>query len=190
MPQYQSAQQAAPRSRPQTRPPGLGLAAAIAAISAALSGFWLMSAGAAPPRATAPGASELAEVKDAEIGAALTTLDPSNAALARFQTTKDSCRPPLAWVSLVSPPGQPPATVRLISGEYVSPAFEVTPVPVRVAIPYPRPYETGHGAISVVDIGGSATISLLPAWQVTAKDGRVTRQVTWLPVKRCAPSNG
>jgi len=65
----------------------------------------------------------------------------------------------------------------------------VSAKPVRVAIPFPAPYETGHGALTAIDVGGSATISLLPSWRVSAQDGKTTRAVTWHPVKNCSLRN-
>jgi hypothetical protein len=135
--------------------------------------------------------SDLTEVDERDIADALITMSPSNAVLAEFRTGKDgSCRRPLAWVSLVSAPGEPPSRIRLISGTYYSPLFEVSTTPVRVALPFPAPYESGRGVLSAIDVGGSATIALLPAWRVSAQDGKTTRAVTWQPVQNCSTPNG
>jgi hypothetical protein len=132
----------------------------------------------------------MTEVEEQEITGALTTMGLPNTALAQYREGKDGgCRQPVAWVSLVSTPGEPPSHIRLISGTYYSPVFEVAATPVRVALPFPAPYETGRGALTAIDVGGSATISLLPAWRISAQDGRATRVVTWDPVKSC-PRNG
>jgi len=164
---------------------------AIAVISGAVCWFWLASGRANSPGATAANVSNLTEVDEQELEGALTTLDVPNAALPQFRAGKDGgCRRPLAWVSLVSPPGEVPSQIRLISGTYVSPIFEVSATPVRVAVPFPAPYETGHGALTAIEVGGSAAISLLPAWRVSARDGKATRAVTWHPVKNCSARNG
>jgi hypothetical protein len=169
----------------------MGLTTAIAAISGALCWFWLSSGRANPSETTAPNVSALTEIQEHDIAGALTTLSLPNAGLAQFREAKDrGCRRPLAWVSLATPPGQPPSRIRLISGTYYSPVFDVSATPVRVALPYPAPYQTGHGALTAIDVGGSAVISLLPPWQVSAQDGRTTRAVTWNPAKNCTPSNG
>ena len=160
---------------------------ASAVISGVICWFWL-----APGRTNQPQTkvSDLTEVAEPDITGALTTVNLPEAVLARFREAKDdSCRWPLAWVSVVSPPGEPPSRIRLISGTYFSPIFEVSATPVRVALPFPAPYETGRGTLTAVDIGGSATVSLLPAWRVSATDGRTTHAVTWHPVKNC-PRNG
>jgi hypothetical protein len=179
-----------PRRKNQTAPPGLGLSMAIAVISGVVSWFWLTSGRANPPEAIAPNMSVLTEADDADITGALTTMDLPTAALAQFREAKDGgCRRPLAWVSLVSAPGDPPSHIRLISGTYYSPVFAVSATPVRVALPFPAPYETGHGTLTAIDVGGSTAISLLPTWRVSAQDGKTTRAVTWHPVK-CSPRNG
>jgi hypothetical protein len=159
-------------------------------ISGVVCWFWLVSGRANPLQAAAPNVSELTEVEEADVTGALTTMSPSNAMLAEFQKKQDgSCRRPLAWVTLVSAPGESPSRIRLISGSYYSPLFEVSATPIRVALPFPAPYETGQGVLTAIDAGGSATISLLPAWRVSVQDGKTTRPVTWHPVKSCGPRN-
>ncbi|MGA2289007.1 hypothetical protein [Bradyrhizobium sp.] len=191
MTQDTQARPSAARRKNQSAPPGIGLTMAIAVISGVVCWFWLASGRANPVRSTAPNVSDLTEVEEREIAGALTTMSLSNAGLAQFREGKDGgCRRPLAWVSLVSAPGEPPSHVRLISGTYYSPIFEVSATPVRVALPFPAPYETGHGALTAIDVGASAIISLLPAWRVSAQDGKTTREVSWRPVKSCGPRNG
>jgi hypothetical protein len=176
------------RRKNQSALPGMGLTIAIAVISGVVSWFWLASGRA---NLLPPNVSELTEVQESDIPGALTTMGPANPGLAQFQKAQDGrCRRPLAWVSLATAPGEPPSHIRLISGTYFSPVFEVTAVPMRVALPYPAPYETGHGLLTAIDVGGSTTIALLPAWRVAAQDGRTTRAVTWNPVNSCSPRNG
>ena len=170
--------------------PGIGLTIAIAVISGVICWFWLTAGRANPLKPTAPNVSDLTEVEEREVAGALTTMNLPNAVLPHFREAKEGgCRRPLAWVSLASAPGEPPSRIRLISGTYFSPVFEVSATPVRVALPFPAPYETGRGTLTALDVGGSATISLLPAWRVSAQDGRTTRVVTWHPVKNCSPRN-
>ena len=190
MTQDTEARRSAPRRKNQSALPGMGLAIAIAVITGVVCWFRLASGRANPLKPTAPGGSDLTEVEEREVAGALTTMTLPNAVLAQFREGKEGgCRRPLAWVSLVSAPGEPPGRIRLISGTYYSPVFEVSAVPVRVAIPFPAPYETGHGALTAIDVGGSATISLLPAWRVSPQDGKTTHTVTWHPVKSCTPRN-
>ena len=178
---------AAQKNKPSA-PPGLGVTLAIAVISGIVCWFWLIAGRANPLKPRAPDVSDLTEVEAGEVAGAMTTMSLPNSALAQFQQGKEnSCRRPLAWVSLVAAPGEPPSRIRLISGTYYSPVFEVSATPVRIAIPFPAPYETGHGVLTAIDVGGSATLSLLPSWRVSAQDGQVTRAVTWQPVKSCSP---
>jgi hypothetical protein len=189
MTQDTEARRSVPRRKSQGAPPGTGSAIAIAIISGIICWFWLGAGRANPFKPAVPDGSNLTEVEESELAGASTTMSLSNALLAQFREGKDgSCRRPLAWVSLASAPGEPPSRIRLISGTYYSPAFEVSAVPVRVAIPFPAPYETGRGVLTVIDVGGSATISLLPAWRVSAQDGKTTHAVTWNPVKSCTPA--
>ncbi len=181
----------APRRKNPSALPGIGLTIAIAVISGVVCWFWLTSGRANPLKPTAPNISDLTEVDEREVAGALTTMSLPNAVLAQFREGKDGgCRRPLAWVSLASAPGEPPSRIRLISGTYYSPVFETSATPMRVALPFPAPYETGRGALTVIDVGGSATISLLPTWRVSAQDGKTTRAVTWHPLKNCSRRNG
>ena len=191
MTQDTEARRSAPRKKNRATLPGIGLTIAIAVISGVISWFWLVSGGANPLKSTAPNVSDLTEVEDGEVAGALTSMSLPNAVLAQFREGKDGgCRRPLAWVTLVSAPGEPPSHIRLISGTYYSPVFEVSATPVRVALPFPAPYETGHGVLTAIDVGGRAAVALLPAWRVSAQDGKATRMVTWHPVKNCSPRNG
>jgi hypothetical protein len=168
--------------------PGLWLAAAMALLVAVISGTWLASSVATtsqPPSANGLVASELAQVDDQDIDGALTTLDGGAAPTAQFRQRTDGCVRPLAWVTLTRVSTQTPAKIRLQSGPYVSPIFNVAEMPTRVAIPYPAPYETGRGTITAFDIGGDAIVEMLPPWRVSERSTGVTRQVVWHPNKRC-----
>ncbi|HEY8288808.1 MAG TPA: hypothetical protein VIG49_06030 [Acetobacteraceae bacterium] len=166
---------------------------AIAMMSGIACWVWLTtSLGAAADQKDGPAAaaSELAEVADQDVTAALATMNGSSAFLARFKDRTTGCPRPLAWVSVARAPGQPPGTVRLRSGTYFSPVFNLTDTPERVAIPYPGTYETGHGMLTALGAGGRAIIALRPVWRVAAQDGASTRPVTWSPAKRCKSSSG
>lgn len=191
MTQDTETKRSAPRRKKQGVPPGIGLMVAIAVISGAICWFWLATGRANPAGAAAPNVSDLTEVKEGDVADALTTTSWSTADRAKFREAKEgSCQRPLAWVSLASAPGEPSGHVRLVSGSYYSPVFDVSATPVRVALPFPTPYETGQGTLTAIDVGGSSTISLLPAWRVSAQDGKTTRAVTWHPMKNCSLPNG
>jgi hypothetical protein len=169
--------------------PGLWPAAGIALVAALLT--WILLGyitTSSAPGATEVAASQLAQVEDTDLAEALTTMSGDGAFLARFKKNAKECPSPLAWVSVVGAPGQPPSVIRLQSGTYFSPLFKISETPVRVAIPYPAPYETGHG--SLMAVGGSATIALQPAWHVNAPAGAVARNVIWRVNDRCGLKNG
>jgi len=67
-----------------------------------------------------------------------------------------SCKVPMASVAMVASPGSGDGMVRIRSGSYLSPAFRVTAVALRVAIAFPAPYATGHSVLSVIRRGRRA----------------------------------
>lgn len=171
--------------------PGLLSAVAVAVLSGVLFWTWLSSrAGMNATRGSGTAVvSELAPVNRRDLNAALTTMDGSDAFLARFKNDARGCPQPLAWVSVALAPGQPPGTVRLQSGAYFSPTFTLTSVPLRVAIPYPAPYETGYGRLSIMHTGGTGLIALRPTWYALADHSVMTRDVTWHHGDRCKSAN-
>jgi hypothetical protein len=172
--------------------PGILPAAAMTVLAGLACGIWLTSGVATETVSPGsdPNVSELAQVDNSDIPAALSTMNGSGAELVQYKERAGSCPRPLAWISLARVPGQPPSTVRLRSGGYFSPIFELSDVPVRVAVPYPAPYELGHGTLTVMDAGGGAVISLVPPWSVPAQSSGATREVHWNPTNHCKPSNG
>jgi hypothetical protein len=143
-----------------------------------------------PERSAGAIVSDLAQVDDQDVTAALTTMSGSAAYLEQFKARAGGCPRPLAWVSLVRTTGEPAGTVRLRSGTYFSPTFNLSDMPVRVAIPYPGPYEAGRGVLMAMNAGGSAIIALLPAWHMSAQGGEGTREVTWRISDRCKQPDG
>ena len=135
-------------------------------------------------------AGNLDPVDEQDITGAIGTLSGSPEFLAGFKDRSKACPRPLAWVSIVSEPGQPAATVRLRSGNYISPLFQLTEVPTRVAVPYPGPYERGTGTLTLVGAGAHVAVALLPVWHVVVQGTDASRNVTWHPVKKCIQPNG
>jgi hypothetical protein len=175
----------------QSRVPGLWSSAAAAVLSGVVCWTWLSTRFLITSEASNEGVvSELAQVDDEDISAALITMDGSATFLSQFKEGTTGCPRPLAWVTLVRSPGQPAGAVRLKSGSYYSPLFNLSYVPVRVAIPYPSLYETGHGTLTVMHTGGSAIVALLPAWRVPAQGPTATHEVTWHSSNRCQRPNG
>lgn len=180
--------------------PGLWPSAAAALLAGAACFVWLMSGVASAPSAQGAGsgmASEIAQVEDQDITAALGTMSGSAAFKSAFQDRRNGCALPLAWVSLQrspSPqepaPGQKAGTIRLRSGGYISPIFTLADTPVRIAIPFPAPYEAGRGTLEVMETGGSATIALTPPWRTAPIGAGEAHAVTWAAADRCKLPHG
>ena len=166
------------------RVPGAWQAAVIAALSALLVAYWARQDESAPRPEQEGSVSRVAGVAPQDMAAALNTVAETNRQLAQFRE-RDACGRLLAWVTIVRAPGQAPGRIRLQSGSYISPAFDLMETPVRVALPYPAPYATGHGVISVLGATAAAVVALTPPWHVPARAGEETRAVTWTPAAAC-----
>lgn len=123
----------------------------------------------------------LSFVPPGEIAAAAATLVP-NVRPAMVEQAK-SCTVPIAYVTLASTGGE--GTVQIRSGSYLSPPLKLTAAPQRVAIPYPAPYQTGRGQISIEGTANGALVSLYPTWRVDALHGAIIHNVVWTPKKPC-----
>jgi hypothetical protein len=103
--------------------------------------------------------STLEVLVPADINAALPTLDPGTSKAAVDDAK--NCKVPLAWVTLTQRNGHG-GMVRVRSGTYVSPPIKLTPVPQRVAVPYPAPYPTGRGVLTLVGEADQVGFFLTP----------------------------
>ena len=104
--------------------------------------------------------STLEVLLPADINAALPTLDPGTSKTAVDEAK--NCKAPLAWVTLTQRPGGNGGLVRIRSGSYTSPPIKLTPVPQRVAVPYPAPYPTGRGVLTLVGEADQVGFFLTP----------------------------
>nr|WP_050781037.1 hypothetical protein [Bradyrhizobium sp. ORS 278] len=104
--------------------------------------------------------STLEVLQPAEINAALPTLDPVTAKAAVDDAK--NCKAPLAWVTLTQRPSGNGGLIRIRSGPYLSPPIKLTPVPQRVAIPYPAPYPAGRGVLTLVGEADQVGFYLTP----------------------------
>jgi hypothetical protein len=94
-----------------------------------------------------------------DINAALPTLDPGTSKAAVDDAK--NCKAPLAWVTLTQRNGHG-GMVRVRSGSYVSPPIKLTPIPQRVAVPYPAPYPTGRGILTLLGEADQVGFFLTP----------------------------
>jgi hypothetical protein len=112
----------------------------------------------------------------ADINAALPTLDPGTSK-ATVDDAKN-CKVPLAWVTLTQRPSGHGGMVRVRSGQYLSPPIKLTPAPQRVAIPYPSPYPTGRGVLTLVGEADQVGFYLTPG-SVHDVNGTYSVNVRW-----------
>jgi hypothetical protein len=190
-PQLQETDSNTKGARPRGTMPGALPAGIGVVLSAALCWAWLANASGRATSATGGVAvSELSEVTEQEVPGALTTLAGSTAFLAQFKDESLKCRQPLAWVSAVAAPSAKASTIRLRSGNYITPLFTLAANPVRIAIPYPAAYEAGHGSLTVLGATSRVVIGLTPPWQPPEGTSAATAEVHWAPIKTCRNSNG
>jgi hypothetical protein len=120
--------------------------------------------------------STLEVLVPADINAALPTLDPGTSKAAVDDAK--NCKVPLAWVTLTQRPSGHGGMVRVRSGSYLSPPIKLTTTPQRVAIPYPSPYPTGRGVLSLVGEADQVGFYLTPGG-VHDVNGTYSVNVRW-----------
>lgn len=111
-----------------------------------------------------------------DINLALPTLDPGTSKSAVDDAK--NCKVPLGWVTLTQRGSGPGGMVRIRSGQYVSPPIKLTPAPQRVAIPYPAPYPTGRGVLTLVGEADQVGFYLTPGGVHDVK-GAYSVNVRW-----------
>jgi hypothetical protein len=104
--------------------------------------------------------STLEVLLPADINAALPTLDPGTSKTAVDDAK--NCKVPLAWVTVTQRAGGNGGMVRIRSGNYLSPPIKLTPVPQRVAVPYPAPYPVGRGVLTLIGEADKVGFFLTP----------------------------
>jgi len=127
--------------------------------------------------------STLSTAAVADIDAAAQTIDPPMAE--RLADEAKSCKVPLAQLTIAKLPGASGGTIRIRSGSYLSPPFQLTDAPQRIAIPFPAAYPVGHGEIGVEGNANGARISLLPGWTVATVNGSAVHSVFWKTDNPC-----
>jgi len=118
-----------------------------------------------------------------DINAALPSLDPGTSKSAVDDAR--NCKAPLAWVTLTQRNGHG-GMVRIRSGTYTSPPIKLTPVPQRVAIPYPAPYPTGRGVLTLLGEADQVGFFLTPGG-IHDVNGTYSVNVRW-QVRNPCPS--
>ena len=111
------------------------------------------------------------------------TLAPDQAA--RLMDQARRCREPLARVAIWHSSNTPGGTVSIISGAYHSPRFVLTAAATLVAFPFPAPYASGQGLLTVVGEANDFAISLQPIHVSNELKGALPIRVYWTPVGGC-----
>jgi hypothetical protein len=127
----------------------------------------------------------LSLVAPAEITDASRTLNREDPKSEQYESEAKKCSVPLAQVAIWKRPGASGGTIKIRSGNYISPPFTLTDAPQRVAIPFPAPYPTGQGVISVEGTADGAVISISPAWHINSLPGSASLDVVWIPKDPC-----
>jgi hypothetical protein len=133
-----------------------------------------------------PGSSndaKLTAIAVSELDAAASTLLGSQATQ-RVADAK-TCKAPLAVLTVVKQGGSPDTTIRIRSGDYVSPPFVITDKPQQIAVPFPAPYPVGKGVMSVLGEGKDITVWMTPGWTIPTLAGTATQNVHWDTKPNC-----
>lgn len=175
---------AAPRSGDDSGP---GRRVAIVAATgclliAAAVGLVLQKADFAPVSGD-PAQPTISYVAQRDITAAATTLVPS--AAGPLVEEAQSCKIPLASLTIAKGTAAVGSTIRIRSGSYVSPYFTVTEAMQRVAVPYPAPYGAGSGIITIEGNAQGAIVGLSPSKVMINLPAAQTIPVAWRAVNPC-----
>lgn len=133
--------------------------------------------------ASRPASATLDAVAAAELSDASLSLDQTAGKQALDEARQ--CKVPLAYVTLVTGPGDPPARIRIRSGAYLSPSISITNAPRRVAIPFPAPYASGQGVISIEGTAQNLNLWLAPVRFLPHLAGTDVINVVWTPKNPC-----
>jgi hypothetical protein len=127
--------------------------------------------------------SQLSFVAQSEITDAATTLVPQTASALVGEAKR--CTIPLASLVVSKSMTGGSGTIRIRSGSYLSPPFLLTDMPQRVAVPFPGPYPSGMGTITIEGNATGSVISLSPAVKIDKLAGANSIPVWWTPRKPC-----
>jgi hypothetical protein len=170
-----SRSESAPKQVLETRP--AGLKTLLIAVGGGLITCILLVGAIALIRPPAPGTFALQTVATPDITDAASSLDSAIARGAADDARQ--CKTPLAFVTLST--GQGSASIRIRSGTYVSPAITLTEAPRRIAIPFPAPYPTGKGVISIEGTARGLNAWLSPLRHIETLNGVEAIPVVWTP---------
>jgi hypothetical protein len=119
----------------------------------------------------------LSETTQAQLAAIAVTLDPVQAP--DMVQRAQSCQVPLGHVAIWHDPGVSDAPVRVRSGGYTSPSFMLTSTPQVIALPYPAPYATGAGTLTILGSSKGVEMALTPTTAFANVAGAASVNVVW-----------
>jgi hypothetical protein len=111
------------------------------------------------------------------------TLAPNSAT----QLIEDArrCREPLARVAIWHSSGARGGVMSIRSGGYQSPQFVLTGTPSTVALPYPPPYSSGRGVLTIEGEAQGVVIALEPQHAIADLKNNAILPVWWNPAQGC-----
>jgi hypothetical protein len=146
-----------------------------AAVGATLTGAWSKIGGAE--------AARMDPIPTAFVPQVRGTLVPEQAAWLVEEASR--CRQPLAHVTVWHSPDTRGGAVSIVSGSYQSPRFTLTAAPSLIAVPYPAPYLTGRGVLTLIGEANNIIVALTPRRNIIDFKGSLPIPVWWIPVEGC-----
>lgn len=128
-------------------------------------------------------ASQLAMAPQADLLALAPTLNPAQSQ--GLEGAAQSCKVPLSTVQIWHDANAVDSTVQIKSGDYISPPIALSNIPKMIALPYPAPYPTGAGTLTVLGNAQGVELSLSPTVSFPDLSGAAPIAVTWNPASPC-----
>ena len=152
-------------------------------VTLAIAGLVAMKSGISFPTGGDAANTTLNFVAQRDIGAAATTLTPSAAGALVEEAQR--CKIPLVSMTIEKGSAAIGSTIRIRSGNYVSPYFTITEGVQRVAVPYPAPYGAGGGTMVIEGSANGAIVGFTPVKKMIDLPGTQSIPVVWRPVNPC-----
>lgn len=171
--QMPAQEQIAPAQEQAKRLPWFRLGAGtVGLVVVAAVAFSLLGHGSKPVAASALSRAPLADL--IVLGA---TLNPNQSQ--GMVNQAEACKLPLSAVQIWHDPNVPDSVVQIKSGGYVSPPIPLTSIPKMVALPYPAPYPTGAGTLTLLGNAQGVELSLSPTASFPNLSGAAPINVLW-----------
>jgi hypothetical protein len=155
----------------------------IASVGGLATSIGLVAAVLTPSAGSLSAPATLETVAPTILSDASQSLDPVAGRLALDEARQ--CKAPLAYLTVAATPGNPPSRIRIRSGAYLSPNIVITEAPRRIAVPFPAPYISGRGVLSVEGTAQGLNVWLAPGRNFSALDGSAEIKVIWTPKSPC-----